>query len=98
MEKGSKFLVDPELPYSKKNCKYSHYGAGFCCRYKHPPYDKYLRKIGKLDIVDSFISDEEEQDVIETLRLSLKNRKNFYANAKPYMKKKMKQYVKDLEF
>lgn len=34
----------------------------------------------------------EERDIIETLRLSLHNKKDFYTNAKFHMKKIMEKY------
>lgn len=84
---------DYESPF-----EFTHYGPGYGERFEHPLYDEYLEKIDKaLSIVKNFLSEREIQDVIETLEKSLKNGKDFYTNAKPYMKEQMEEYNKLLE-
>lgn len=84
---------DYESPY-----KFTHYGVGFGYRFQHPLYDEYLEKIDKaLSINENYLNEKEIQDIIETLEKSLKNGKDFYTNAKPYMKEKMEEYNKVLE-
>lgn len=76
-----------ESPY-----KYTHYGSGYGKRFSHELYDEYLKKIDKnLRIMEPY-NELEERDIIETLRLSLHNKKDFYTNAKFYMKKIMEKY------
>ena len=75
--------------------KYLHYGAGYGKTYEHPLLKEYKKKIQKdFYILEPF---ESEEDVIETLKLSLENGKTFYHNAKPYMKQNMKEYVEKLK-
>lgn len=82
----------------KNNKKYNHYGAGRGKRFEHPLYDEYLKKIdGKFTITLLYQNDKEENDILETLKLSIENGKDFYTNAKPYMKEKMEEYNKLLE-
>lgn len=84
---------DYESPF-----EFTHYGPGYGKRFEHPLYDEYLEKIDKaLSIVKNFLNEIEIQDVIETLEKSLKNGKDFYTNAKPYMKEQMEEYNKLLE-
>lgn len=78
--------------------EFTHYGAGFGKRFEHSLYDKYLEKIDKgLCIIKNQLTEKEIDDVVETLKVSLENGKDFYSNAKPYMKEKMEEYNKLLD-
>lgn len=78
--------------------EFTHYGAGFGKRFEHSLYDEYLKKVDRgLSIIDNQLTEEEIEDVIETLKISLENGKDFYSNAKLYMKEKMEEYSKLLE-
>lgn len=81
-----------ESPY-----EYSVYGGGFGLFFQHPLYEEYKNKIDKhLIIFENEYSEKELQDILNTLKKSLKNKKDFYTNAEPYMKKKMEEYNKSL--
>lgn len=82
-----------ESPY-----KYSVYEGGFGERFTHPFYEEYIKKIDKyLIIFDKDYSNEELEDILNTLKISVENGKDFYTNAKSYMKKKMEEYNKSIE-
>ena len=75
--------------------KYLIFGSVYGVLYKNPLYDEYKRKIQEdLELSEPF---ENEDDVIETLKLSLENGKTFYENAKPYMKKQMEDIENNIE-
>lgn len=78
--------------------EFTHYGMGYGKKFEHQLYDDYLEKIDKgLCIIENQLTEEEIDDVLETLKVSLKNKKDFYTNAKPYMKEKMEEYNKLLD-
>lgn len=84
---------DYESPF-----EFTHYGPGHGKRFEHSSYSQYLEKIDKgLMIIEWEMTEKETNDILETLELSLKNGKDFYTNAKPYMKAKMEEYNKLLE-
>ena len=74
------------------------YGGGFGVRFEHPLYDEYREKIDShLNIFDHDYSNEGLEDILDTLKKSLDNGKDFYSNAKPYMKEEMEEYNRLLE-
>lgn len=78
--------------------EFTHYGAGFGKRFEHSLYEDYLAKIDKgLCIIENQLTEKEIDDVVEILKVSLENGKDFYSNAKPYMKEKMEEYNKLLD-
>lgn len=82
-----------ESPY-----KYSVYGGGYGKSFEHVLYEEYENKIDRhLIIFEQEFSDEELKDILDTLKKSLENGKDFYSNAKPYMKEKMEEYNKMLD-
>lgn len=90
-----------ELEYidlGESKYEFTVYGGGFGMRFKHPLYDEYCDKIDShLNIFDHDYSNEELQDILDTLKKSLDNGKDFYSNAKPYMKEEMEEYNRLLE-
>lgn len=84
---------DYESPF-----EFTHYGPGYGKRFEHPLYSEYLEKSDKgLIIIEWEMTEKETNDILETLKLSLENGKDFYTNAKPYMKEEMEGYNKLLE-
>lgn len=79
--------------------KYVVYGLNFFApKFNSEIYNKYLNKIDSdLEIFKSNYSEKELNDIYETLQKSLENGQDFYTNSKPYMKKRMEDYVKELE-
>lgn len=84
---------DYESPF-----QFTYYGAGFGILFKNSLYDEYLNKIDRaLTIIADGLETEEIDDVLEVLKTSLENGKDFYTNAKPYMREKMEEYKKRIE-
>lgn len=75
--------------------KHEHYGAGFGTFFVHSLYDRYLAKIGELELVEPFEVDEEE--VLKVLKKCLENGKDFYTNAPGNIKREMEAYDKLIE-
>ncbi len=83
---------DYESPY-----QHTYYGGIYGARFENPLYDEYLDRIDKALHITETSTKNEEKDVIEVLKKSLENGKDFYSNAKPYMKKNMESLTKILE-
>lgn len=74
-----------------KREKHTCYPGGFCKAYNHELVKEYRKKIGELDLGN--ITEENEQDVLNTLKKSLENGKSFYHNAPKYIQKVMEEYT-----
>lgn len=75
--------------------KYTHFGASRGIRYESPLYSLYEKEVGQLTLIEIF-DEETIADVEDALEKSLDNKKTFYENAKPYIKKEMEDYEKKL--
>lgn len=79
--------------FNESPFEYSVYGGGYGKLFEHPLYEEYKNKIDKcLTLFEGEFSDKELEDILDTLKKSLENGKDFYTNAKPYMKKQMEEY------
>lgn len=87
--------IESSNELSEPKYKYTNFGV-WGKIFKHKLYDKYRDEIDpNLELTEP--KDEKiEKDIIETLKFSLENKKDFYTNAKPYMKEMMKDYEKAL--
>ncbi|MGL5099783.1 MAG: hypothetical protein ACRC6B_07125 [Fusobacteriaceae bacterium] len=91
MEKELEFLLEEDT--GDNEYEFCVYGGGFGKSFEHQLYDDYMDKIDKhLTIFERNYSYEEVQDILKTLEESIVNGKDFYSNAKPYMKKEMEEY------
>lgn len=78
--------------------EYTVYGGGYGKSFEHHLYEEYMKKIDKhLIIFENDYSEKELQDILDVLKKSIENGKDFYTNAKSYMKKKMEAYNKSIE-
>lgn len=95
MEKKLNQILEED--FSESSYEYSVYGRGYGKLFEHPLYEEYKNKIDKyLIIFEQEFSNKELKNILDTLRLSLENGKDFYSNAKSYMKKKMEEYNESL--
>lgn len=93
MEKDLDQILEED--FGESSYEYSVYGGGYGISFQHPLYEEYRNKIDKnLVIFEKEYSEKELQDILDTLKKSLENKKDFYTNAKPYMQEKMEEYNK----
>lgn len=76
--------------------KYKVYFKGYIGqKFDNKIYEEYKKKIDSSLVISNCFSDkEEEQEVVDTLKKSLENGKDFYTNATPRIRIVMEEYEK----